>query len=210
MIASIKAFLNTIPHWVLAVLAAGLGASIGYLEQQSPVSLLVALQHWSTLEPILEGAIGAGVTMIVGMLRREPWLSSGPGAVSTPDGSAVILKVPPPPPVQTRTRRSWRFLPAIVLGAIVLSVACTPAETATFTSVEQTVLTALENGTALALIETEVKSLVPAGADVDAIINEAITLLHDLGVLPPNVEPVASAVQTEAVAKVAAHKAASK
>lgn len=70
MITKIKSVLNLIPHWVLVVLAAGTGAAWSYFQQNISIS---ELSSWSTLWPVLVHALLAGATMIIGLLRKEPW-----------------------------------------------------------------------------------------------------------------------------------------
>ena len=74
--ASLKAFLNAIPHWAYVVLFAGLGAAWTFLQQAGPVTLFDAVQHWATLKPMLEGAASAGAMTMLALLRKEPWAAA--------------------------------------------------------------------------------------------------------------------------------------
>ena len=101
----------------------------------------------------------------------------------------------------------WQWVTAWAAAAflaVCLTNSCTPAQQADITKVEQTILTDLENGTVLSDIEAAVRALVPQGADVDVIINDAITLMHDLGIIPANVLPVALDMQSKLAVKLQA------
>ena len=75
------------------------------------------------------------------------------------------------------------------LAPFVTPIACTPAQEAVWAQVESTVLADLTSQQTLAFIEAAVAALVPDGTDVDLVITDAITFLHDTGALPPNVFP---------------------
>ena len=84
----------------------------------------------------------------------------------------------------------------LVIAFAATTTAClTPAESANLNKAEQIVLHDLTNGVALAVIEDEIRVYVPQGQDVDVVINDIITYLHDDGQVPANVEPTALAVQ---------------
>jgi hypothetical protein len=86
-------------------------------------------------------------------------------------------------------------------GFAILLSACTPAEDATYKKIEDIVLADLTNGVALDVIEGAIAAYVPQGQDVDVVLNDIITYLHDDGVLPPKVLPVALAMQGKIAAK---------
>jgi hypothetical protein len=94
---------------------------------------------------------------------------------------------------------------ALLCGSAPVLVAqttgCTPAESAAFVKAEQIVLADLTNNVALDVIEGAIAAYVPQGQDVDVVINDIITYLHDDGALPPNVLPVALAMQTKIAMK---------
>ena len=93
------------------------------------------------------------------------------------------------------------FTKGLGVAAIIFCAACTPAEDATFKKVEDIVLADLTNGVALDVIESAIAAYVPQGQDVDVVINDIISFLHDDGVLPPNVLPVALAMQSKIATK---------
>jgi len=86
-------------------------------------------------------------------------------------------------------------------GFAILLSACTPAEDATYKKIEDIVLADLTNGVALDVIEGAIAAYVPQGQDVDVVLNDIISFLHDDGVLPPSVLPVALAMQSKIAAK---------
>ena len=92
------------------------------------------------------------------------------------------------------------FIMTLTMGA-----ACAPPGSP-LSNVEQTILTDLKNGVALKMIEAAVATLIPGGADVDTVINDVITLLHDDGLLPPDILPKAQAIQSDILAKKATAK----
>jgi hypothetical protein len=93
----------------------------------------------------------------------------------------------------------------VFASAIAIAIsACTPAQDATFKKIEDIVLTDLENGVALAVIEAGIQQYVPAGQDVDVVINDVISFLHDVGAIPPTVLPAALDMQTKVAVKLSA------
>ena len=103
---------------------------------------------------------------------------------------------------------SMGILAIVSLAAL---IACTPAQSAMWAQIEQTVLTDLENGSALSAIEAAVVAIDPAAASVaglvDTIIQDAIAFLVDSGALPTPASKVrARGLQTELVGKIGAHK----
>lgn len=103
----------------------------------------------------------------------------------------------------------------VIAGAcasIVAIEACTPAQDATWASIEKTVLADIENGSALTVIEAAVVAIDPAAGTVvglvDQIIVEAIQLLEDTGALPVDAgTSVAEAIKGQAMAKMGEAKA---
>lgn len=73
------------------------------------------------------------------------------------------------------------------LAAAVLAlhlVACKPGVFPSLSQIEQVVLTDLEAGKNLEQIEADVKAITPAGADVVTLVDDALIVLSDLGVIP--------------------------
>jgi hypothetical protein len=81
---------------------------------------------------------------------------------------------------------------------------CTPAQEAEFAKVEQVILEQLAHGAALEVIEDAIRVLVPQGADLDTIINNAIAYLESIGALPDSSKAAATAVTMRIGAKRAA------
>jgi hypothetical protein len=94
-----------------------------------------------------------------------------------------------------------------ILASILCIAACTPAQSAVWSQVEQTVLADLENGKVLTLIEQDVAALAPSiagdAAAIDAVIQEAINLLEGLGAIPVVAQPTSTAVKMALKAKTA-------
>ena len=85
------------------------------------------------------------------------------------------------------------FFPALIVTVV---IACTPAQEAVFSTVENTILADLTSHQTLEVIETAVAALLPDGTDIDLAITTAIDYLHAVGALPPDVFPTALAMQT--------------
>jgi|SRR5580658_5623533 hypothetical protein len=89
-------------------------------------------------------------------------------------------------------------------------IGCTPAQSATWSQIEATVLADVENGTALSAIESAVIAIDPSLAGVaglvDTVIQDAITFLVDSGALPSTAKPHALALQGEIAGKLGSHK----
>lgn len=112
-------------------------------------------------------------------------VTSGKG-VGGPPGAAAIL---------------------VLFVAWPLASACTPAQVAAIEDVPGLVLQDLEAGKTLPQIEADVSASIvcpgaPAGScktaqEIDAIIDDALVLLTDLGVIPPGILPAANAMHAK-------------
>ena len=102
-----------------------------------------------------------------------------------------------------------KLAPFIAAIAIVIGTQadCTPAQGANVANIIPTVLADLIASKTIPQIEVDVAGLIggPAGADIALIVQEAVTLLVDSGVVPANVLPYAREVQAKEGAKAAAH-----
>ena len=87
-------------------------------------------------------------------------------------------------------------------------LACSPAQQAELTAVENIVLHDVEQGKAIPAIETDVATLVAGqpGADVVAIVDSALTLLIDMGVVPQNFMPYAKSLAASEHVKAASQR----
>jgi len=81
--------------------------------------------------------------------------------------------------------------------------ACIPSGSVpTFTSVEQTILKDITIvGETVEQIETDVAPLLPAGSDIVAIVDDALSLLADLGLIPAPNLPAAQAMHAKLAAQ---------
>lgn len=90
------------------------------------------------------------------------------------------------------------------VGTATVTAGCTPTQQAVATQIENVVLADLAANKSLEQIETDVAAIVipgNAGADIVAIVNEAIQFLIDLGVISGALVPKAQAMQTALAAK---------
>jgi hypothetical protein len=79
----------------------------------------------------------------------------------------------------------------IAIFMVCAAFACTPANQAEATQIENVVLADLAKGDSLEQIEADVATIVAGkpGADVVVIVNDALQLLVDLGLIPANELP---------------------
>jgi hypothetical protein len=118
--------------------------------------------------------------------------------------------------------RTQLVLICVLSIAVVVSasqnLACNSAAAPIFSQVEQTVLSDIEAGKTDAQIEQDVASLLgeqlfDAGAvteEVVVVVQDAVAVLIDLGVIPPQFAPFATALHQRESEKVAAKKGVSK
>lgn len=104
------------------------------------------------------------------------------------------------------SRLSGVLVLAVAVGALSLtSSACKGPQSPVWTTIENTILQDIENGTALADIETAVLALDPALGGVlaaaDQIIQIVITYLEQVGAIPIANQGAALALQTKIAAK---------
>jgi hypothetical protein len=116
-------------HYATVVGAVFFGAVVAYFTQQNPGSVIVALSHWNTAEPILVGGVMAGLVAVAGWLQKSILVPAPPappsGGQPVPiEAKLVELKVPPAPAARNERRR-MRWVPVIALAGI---AACTTAE----------------------------------------------------------------------------------
>lgn len=92
----------------------------------------------------------------------------------------------------------------LVFGVVLSTSACTPAQTAVLSNIEQRVLSDLEAGDGLPQIEGDVQAIVVAQGGAAAVVVEvtdaALALLADLGLIPPGLLPTATAYRTQLAA----------
>lgn len=102
-----------------------------------------------------------------------------------------------------------RALLGVALGAVLAScgaLGCSQPASPVWAQLEQTILADVENGSALAAIESAVVAIDPALAStvglVDTVIQDVITFLVDEGALPAAAKPHALELQTQIAMKV--------
>lgn len=216
-VQKLKASINVVPHWMLIVLAAGVGAAITYLKQEGPATVWQDLQTWATAKVLLQGAVMAAVGMMVGLLRKEPWLGisgsasgGGPVSLNSTDLKTVPPKPPVPPSAARMRRRAWRIVPAIGLASLLLVVACAqlPMIVSDVTNIANIVWSDVQKGETAEQVIADV--LTQTGSeDVSLVVSIVSTMLADPQLPVRNPEMVAPLQQVLAVAqvKLAAQKA---
>jgi hypothetical protein len=100
------------------------------------------------------------------------------------------------------------LIASMSLGAIgAVAINCTPAQQAETQQIENVVLADLKAGKTLPQIEDDVAAIVlpgQAGADIVTIVNDAISLLVDVGVISGDLVAKAKTLQAELATKHAA------
>ena len=104
-----------------------------------------------------------------------------------------------------------KLISTVLIGAMtsttvgVSTAGCTPVQQAAFTQIDNIVLADLKAGKTLPQIEDDVAAIVLPGnasADIVTIVNAAIAMLLNLtGVVPANIVPLATAMQSELAMK---------
>lgn len=213
------------PTWQPTVTAAG-GLAYGL------VSALQQGEPWGTA--LLSMAIAAGtggfldglLTAIFDHDNAPVWARSLvfifddlTGGGPPPKGAALArikrLSSRPPPPnagrvglsrLVTRTAMILMMMAGIETAVAVLLEACTPAQQALETQIEQTVLADLVAGKTKAQILEDVGRLLAGqpGADIGLIVADVIAFLIDGGFVPPNVLPIAKEMHAQLRAEHAA------
>jgi hypothetical protein len=127
-----------------------------------------------------------------------PKIIDAVGRMITPPNAA---KKPPSPPVGLAVFVGFFLMAAgattTILGVgFVASNGCAPAQIAEEQRIEQTVLADIVAGKSRQQIEADVATIIAGqpGADIAAIVDAALVLLVDVGVIPPNVLPTAVAM----------------
>jgi hypothetical protein len=97
---------------------------------------------------------------------------------------------------------------AATAAPVVLTTDCTPAQSAVWTQIEQTVLNLLNSQATLAAIESAVDVVDPALAGdiaaTDAAIQAAIAFLESVGAIPTPALTLADSIKGQIAAKIAA------
>jgi hypothetical protein len=84
----IKAFIDKLPHWLILVLATGVGAVFSYFQAEPNEQVLSALTHWDVAWPMIQGAGVAFVGTVIALLKTAPW-SLTPAAALMRKGRSV-------------------------------------------------------------------------------------------------------------------------
>ena len=82
-----------------------------------------------------------------------------------------------------------------MVGLLAVASACKPGQYPSFTSIEQTVLADIKLvGITIEKIEADIQPFVPAGSNLDAIVDDVLQTLMDLGLIPSANLPQAQAM----------------
>jgi hypothetical protein len=119
-----------------------------------------------------------------------------------PNASGGTSTPKPPPPAAMRGKVGlalWASAPLVALGIGMAVVACTPAQGAMFSKIEQVVLDDLAAGKTRVQIEVDVGNALAGqpGADVAIVLEDVLTFLIDAGYIPPNLIPQARMMLAE-------------
>jgi hypothetical protein len=125
-----------IPHVVSVIVMAGVGAFISYFTQENPGTLIVALSHWSSAEPMLLSALAAAGATVLPLIQHSILVpvappSSGSAVAVDVAGLASLPKTGAVPP--GRSERTSLF--AFAFPVLALVAACTAAQLASLRSV---------------------------------------------------------------------------
>lgn len=127
---------------------------------------------------------------------------SNPPPPVGPNGSGGTSPPKPPPPASLKVGL------AMIAAFLGFNVACTPAQQAVFSKIEQIVLDDLAAGKTRAQIEIDVGNALAGqpGADAAIVLEDVLTFLIDAGYIPPNVLPAAKTMLTEEKPLAEAHR----
>jgi hypothetical protein len=120
-----------------------------------------------------------------------PKIIDAVGRMITPPNSPPK---PPSPPAGLAVFAMFLLSATTVIGiggVTITTTSCTPAQQALEAKIEQTVLADLAAGKTRQQIEVDIGTLVAGqtGADIALIVDDAIIVLIDIGVIPPNLLP---------------------
>ena len=189
----------TILHWITLIGSTFAGAVVANLSQNGNV--FEALLDPTKRGAIIGGAVIAGLAALLALAQRSflPAVSRKAVEQNEVAESSRSPKVPKSP-----------MFPVFMIALALCLFSCTPATAPIWTSIEQTVLTDLENGVALETIESAVIAIDPSLAGVaglvDTVIQDAINYLVDTGALPTTAKPAASKIQAQIASKLEAGK----
>lgn len=134
------------------------------------------------------------------------------------DPSAPALVTPPAPPATSPTTNRMGFAAAGFAGIFAIQTlafgvatqGCSPAIQAEAKSIEQLVLTDLAAGKTDVQIEADIANLLVGQVGVDAVVllNDALQLLIDAGVIPPDLMANALSMKASIAPIAEAHRAA--
>jgi hypothetical protein len=149
---------------------------------------------------------------------QQLWTDVIGGPPAPPAGPTIVSKPtnPPPPPAALRGRVGFAVAACAVLACAITAggaiESCTPAQSATWTKVEEIVLADIQAGKSEPQIEQDVAQVLAGQPGVDAVIvlNDVLTFLIDTGTIPPNWLPRAQVMLAQVGPEAIAHRAALK
>jgi hypothetical protein len=204
-----------IQHVGLLVLSIFAGGVVSYLSSQPTTTIFEALTSWSTAEPLLKAALTTGLIAVFALLKDSIIKPTTPppivGHIGAPSADAH-QEFPPTPPAAARNERRrlpWGPFSAAAVAATSLLLmpatlpGCTPAIQAIESNVEQVVFNDLANHVAYPQMEQDVAKVLAGqvGVDIVVVLQDAVTFLIDMGILPSSVQPYAEQIKQTAAAK---------
>lgn len=124
-ILRVKAFLDKyVPHWVILVLASGVGAALSYFQAEPNAQILHAFTSWAVAWPMLKGAGLAFAGTVIALLKKAPWSGLGISGSASGGGPVVSLDsrelrtVPPKAPPSHMRHSRVRFVGLALLALV--------------------------------------------------------------------------------------------
>lgn len=179
------------------------GASLGQAAIDAlKIAALAVFGHQTVIEGLRKGAE---------LVPRAPWSKGGGGPAAPP-------APPPAPPAPPKAPTMQMGIGALAFGVLVTLIVlfgpgCTGAAAPVFSAVEQVVLDDLNAGKTVAQIEVDVARVLGnavadggggVAVDIVTVVQDAVALLIDAGVVPESVVPYAKTVLGSERAKLAA------
>jgi hypothetical protein len=199
---TILAYWNALPTWVTTLLLCFGGAAYNYLDTVPSAQLLSELTTASGLWTLAKGALVAGLAGVA-LLVKQSFLQKIPTLTE-------IRMMRAARKMQRGFIHVGDLLAAVGIAAISCVAAvvtldasgCTPAQQAQAVNVTGVVLSDLLAGKDLPTIEADVtRALAGAGVvvtDIAAIVEDALNLLLDAGLVPPSLLPRAADLKAQA------------
>lgn len=90
----LQALVERLPHWMILVLAAGVGAVFSYFQAEPNAQILSAFTSLAVALPMLKGALVAFAGTVIALLKTAPWSTPQPTSVRRVPPLAVMAFLP--------------------------------------------------------------------------------------------------------------------